>query len=957
MRESYSQYLALKASAGSGKTFNLALRFIYLLFCGANPNQILTLTFTKKASNEMRQRIYKNLQELKTCLEERNYANNHIYKDLLEKGLGHEYLSENIQRVYREFMESNPRIGTIDSFFHVILKKFCWYVGVSAYFEVGSLDEDAINECFLNVFSPDELDSFVNFCFYHGVKIGDFLTFLQELYSLPANDVKRALQTLKEAQDSSLSAQSIEAIELEVKSLMESIAEHVSDKRAKDHFLNKTCREIPKSNYLLRWSEHRDLKKDASSLNAITHVRDRIVELMSAYFVKKEQNVLGLVRAYLELYRQSMQKQLRAQNYLSHSDVALKSYELLQLNDDMMDFFYFRLDDKITHILLDEFQDTNLIQYQILLPLIEEIRAGVGRIGERSLFIVGDKKQSIYMFRGSFAGIFEEATKNFHEENLPYNFRSSAEVVSFNNQVFQKCYKDYEPQSPKATDDSPIKQGYVRILPQAEDEDALKEQVYNELQALLDNGADENDITILVFTNDDALSLKEHINMRNAKIQVITETSASLFDKAEVKAMLYAFEYFKLSLVKTEQWGLRNALKLYEKRICKLLGYAYEDSTKVYEVLKSIDTSLLPAEIVLALIEGFGLSQNTALRFLELSCEYVSIDSLLEAVSKITCNAPAQSNRGVKIMTIHKSKGLEFKHVIVCDRMRKPKADSNKFICSYQGIHIQHIYYKLQGRERFDTNYANALESYKERLKQEAYNVLYVAFTRAAYGLSIAPMQSSKHKSQFEILSLEERYDELGQFDRVEKPKEQHIGQKNVLQDMQYFGKQSEFLKHERESHAEVLSIEQWHNIKFGEALHSVFELYLGYKMPEEDIESVLFNRYGFALSKESIAQAMKYTLSCIQSPFFMEISAGKSVACEVSYITEDCLYRIDTLLYDEKEYCVLDYKSGTGNFETQKEQVMSYMKFLDSMDSRRVRGFIVYPLKEDKERFCEVSL
>ena len=108
-----------------------------------------------------------------------------------------------------------------------------------------------------------------------------------------------------------------------------------------------------------------------------------------------------------------------------------------------------------------------------------------------------------------------------------------------------------------------------------------------------------------------------------------------------------------------------------------------------------------------------------ALLSLELSCEYASIESLLDEIPKLQCNAPTQSNNGVKIMTIHKSKGLEFKYVILCDRLSQSQANNDKFIYEYEGTHIKHIYYKMKGRENFDKQYNQALEAHKKRLERE----------------------------------------------------------------------------------------------------------------------------------------------------------------------------------------------------------------------------------------------
>lgn len=119
-----NQFLALKASAGSGKTFALAMRYISLLFSGANANEILTLTFTKKAASEMNKRILDNLNALRT-----NQNAQSLISELEKYGITQAFIAKNIENVYQKFLQANTKITTIDSFLNAILKKFCWYAG------------------------------------------------------------------------------------------------------------------------------------------------------------------------------------------------------------------------------------------------------------------------------------------------------------------------------------------------------------------------------------------------------------------------------------------------------------------------------------------------------------------------------------------------------------------------------------------------------------------------------------------------------------------------------------------------------------------------------------------------------------------------------------------------------------------------------------------------------------
>lgn len=961
------QFLALKASAGSGKTFNLSLRFIYLLFQGANPHQILTLTFTKKASSEMHHRIYEHLKSLEQSFWHNTFKDNDIYKELLQRGLSHEQMSENIAPIFATFMQSSPRITTIDSFFHAVLKKFCWYVGVSSSFEVGQVDKGEVYELFLDSLSYEDRRDFARFCFAQKLSIQSVLLML-DTFSLLPEDV------LADSYSHEISDLSIEQIAQKISASMEQICNELKRQNAgvgAIDLFDKTFEGVLRGfsvRMLTDWQAHRNLKK--FDLSSMDRVRDEIMGLFFMYFQHKQGQIITQLTRYIHGFKKAKERVLGSRNVLDFESVMMKNYELLAQNVDR-EFFYFRLDDRITHVLLDEFQDTSCMQYQILKPIIDEILSGDGRIGDRSVFIVGDEKQSIYMFRGSFAGVFEEATKPLDKRSLEYNYRSSKRVIDYNNAVFSQCFSHYVEQKYPSTSESC---GFVRILPlvsggakeEAEQvRDALISQVYNELALLLQSGASEDEIAILVFKNDDVLTLKEYIQARMPELQILTETSSRLFEKKEVKILINALRYVLMTSLlykqedKQEQAQIHKALKLYEKRIAKLLGLAYASSSHALDKIKALNLceNTPPAEAILALIEAFDIAQSVSWRFLELGCEYRSIEEFLHDIPTILCSAPTQSNCGVKIMTIHKSKGLEFQYVILCDRLSKPNYGGDKFIAQYDGAYIKRLFCKMSHREAFDEVYRGALEAHEFYANQEKLNVLYVAFTRAKQGLSVV----GREKGNFDILGLIQQCDEIPRLHGAQQLQSEQACQ-ILLHAMPEFGEQEGFIRVEQNDGGGVYDVASWRNIIFGNALHCVFELYLGYKASLEDIEHIVCNRYGFALSQESMARAIQKAMSCIHSPEFEQLLCGKQIACEVSYMQDNRLYRMDTLLYDESEWIVLDYKSALADYDSHAQQVREYMRFLtqrygapQQTQAKKIRGFVVYPLGGRNEQFMEV--
>ena len=150
------KYLALKASAGSGKTFALTVRYITLLLLGAKPNEILTLTFTNKAANEMSERIYKTLL---TLGDDEAYLNAIVE----QSGLSKKEILGRKAFLVKSFSNASLSIFTIDKFINKILREFCGYIGVSDDFEIKEDDIETLSMKFLQSLDSKQFEALIDF--------------------------------------------------------------------------------------------------------------------------------------------------------------------------------------------------------------------------------------------------------------------------------------------------------------------------------------------------------------------------------------------------------------------------------------------------------------------------------------------------------------------------------------------------------------------------------------------------------------------------------------------------------------------------------------------------------------------------------------------------------------------------------------------------------------------------
>ncbi|MGL2849621.1 RecB-like helicase [Helicobacter pylori] len=938
------QCMALKASAGSGKTFALSVRFLALLFKGANPSEILTLTFTKKATAEMKERILDYLKILqKENLENEKEKSQNILKELEEKyHLNPDLVRNSAPKIYQRFLNAEIRISTIDAFFQSILRKFCWFVGLSANFEVNEdtkAHQQQLNEGFLSALNNEqleELSAFIVQCLsyesYTSDSILKRLRFLKnKLYLFDPNKKEPAF-------DEEGFLEKLRSLNEQIQSI-----ETASDK-AKEAIKCDSFRGFLNSSltWLEKKSEYLYFKKLKSEIPTLESECEEIENNLKRYYEAKETAIFKKFPKFIQLYDNATSK-IQALDFDAIKD---KVHVLLNGYEEMpAEFFYFRLDSKIAHILIDEFQDTSLNDYKILAPFIDEIKAGIGQAKwHRSVFFVGDVKQSIYAFRGSFSSLFESVSKDFYHDNLEFNHRSAPLIINYVNTIFKKAYQNsptayLEQKYPKTSQNKHVTEGYVKVSLVADDRELLLNQVLQEAKNLLDHHIDPKDITILCATNKDALEIKNYLQERLSAIRPSTESSARLSQLVESKIIKNALEY----ALAEEPYK-----PFYKHSVLKLAGYLHDDVIALPGFNPKKESV---ASFVWKIMEQFKLYGEPAQSCLELA---IGCEDANEFLEKLEAKEIASFNpKGTQIMTIHGSKGMQFPYVIVCERLGKPNSShANQLLEEYDGTELTRLYYRMKNREIVDKDYARALDKEEAAKDHEEINVYYVAFTRAELGLIVVAKDKKESKKESKNKKMREQLDlaplEEGEIMPVISPQKEPLIASVVIKPHAY-GEQVQEIEEEPDSDYEKNNDQE--AINFGIALHKGLEYQYAYNIPKQSVLEYLNYHHGFyGLDYQALEESLELFENDAEIQALFKNHALKG---EAAFLFEGVVSRIDVLLWDRgQNLYVLDYKSSQNYQQSHKAQVSHYAEFLRTQAPHfKIQVGIIYAHKRLLEK------
>ncbi|WP_066162721.1 RecB-like helicase [Aliarcobacter skirrowii] len=907
------KYLALKASAGSGKTFALTVRYITLLLLGAKPNEILTLTFTNKAAAEMSQRVLNTLQTLgddKSYLSEISRVSNLSEDEILSK-------KSNLLNL---FSNSSLSIYTIDKFVNKILKEFGGYAGISDDFEILSDDEELLGYHFLNSLDESSFKDLVDFSLYEGKKFNSLFTLFKSLI-----EKNEEFDTLE------IDASLIDLLKDEILKCSFKI---------KEHFLN--CSEASSSAikavdftnfeelFLKTWIQKDSLfdysyfKKCANE--TINNEFLNLKELFFKYYKVRASYSLSKIFKLFNKFKEFKFEFNKRKNYYEFNDISNMVYMLLNSKIDR-DFLYFRLDSNYNHILIDEFQDTSILQYNILKPLIEEIISGSSE-KFKTFFYVGDPKQSIYRFRGGNKELFDYVLQQNSQialNSLNTNYRSNKVVVDFVNSVFTKLDNfDYEVQNS-------IKDGgFVEVI--EDDSLELDDKFLNiskKIEELLDSGINQSDIAILCYTNSDVLNLYYYLKNVLPNIKISTDMSSKLINAQNVKAVinLIKYLYFKEEIYK------ENFNAIIGKNINSSLDTNFEFKEKSVE------------EIIFFLANSFELLDDNVVKLMQDTTKFKNIVEFIYGIDKLESSIENSENSGVQILTIFKSKGLEFQTVILLDRIKRKNHDRSSFLFSYKNMQIDKVFYKIAGLESFDKEYEKALEKEKSLSLDDEKNVLYVALTRAKSNLIVFKKTKS---SVFDILNLKSYKDGT-----LEKSSEKKVDKsvEKIEYSALFLGKQEQKIKVDLNLGDDYLKAKY-----LGLATHYTLEMMNDFTKDDLDYSLQLSkSRYLSYLSIEDFKIIEKRVELLIQNSQFLNLVNNSLKVHEQSLMYKNELKIVDLLLYKDGFYTIIDYKTTSDILSSHKIQVNYYKKAIsDIFKTENVKAYLVY-LKESGIDLIEV--
>ena len=1049
------QLFVYKASAGSGKTFTLAVEYIKLLV--ANPTayrNILAVTFTNKATAEMKERILSQLYGIWTGdKDSKAYLDKIKEETSLQDGEIRKRAGEALNLMIHDY--SRFRVETIDSFFQSVMRNMARELDLGANLNI-ELDQKSVLDDAVDIMmekldrqSPvlywlldyiqekisddkrwkidKEIKEFGNHIFNETfIEKGENLRKKLEDKEFISTYRKELTEILNEAdsQIKSFAEQFFGVLEMNGLSEEEfkrgkggipSYFRKLSEGKYGSDIVNVTVQKCLEDGN--EWVAKTNKRKDEIISLVESELRPLLIEAEN--FRKKNAMIINsciLSLKYANNVRllSYIDREVREENHKKNRFLLSDTNALLHklVNKDDPSFVFEKLGSNINHVMIDEFQDTSRMQWgNFRLLLLEGLSQGFNSL------IVGDVKQSIYRWRSGDWGILNNLKNSIESfpielKNLKTNRRSSGNIIAFNNELFNQACEILKEEYKADTGNECVelteayedvsqliannpKSGYVKVsfLSKKEDisyEENTLSELAGQVKQLIDSGIDQEQIAILVRKNKNIPIIADFFD-KNTPYKIISDEAFRLDASLSISLIIDAIDY----LINPENSVAKAQLAItYQHDILK-------NDVETNAILLSDIDEYLPEEFVsqkekLSMMPLYELIENIYLLFsldkIEKQSAYLCsffdsvINYLQDNSSDLTSfltywdeklsskTIPSGDMEGIRILSVHKSKGLEYHTVLIpfCDWKMENETNNNVIWCEptqapFNALDIVPINYSpTMGESIYKKDYIEE----KLQLWIDNLNILYVAFTRAKNNLIIwgnsdrkgtisyllsetmERLEHKKGKSIDLVVSNEEGDDRVYEVNELFIPakSEKSLTTNRLLTtpvqlplimesmdtkiDFQQSNKSAEFIDGDEDGF-----------IQRGQLLHKLFSCINTIDDIPKAIERLRFE--GVIESAEDEEKIAKFTQWAMKNPIVEQwYSPQWKLYNECTIIYKENgktkTKRPDRVMMKDDEVVVVDFKFASPK-ESYQRQVRDYMELLEKMGYPNIKGYLWY--------------
>ena len=1002
------KFKIINASAGSGKTFSLASNVIFKMITGEEDTykKILALTFTNNSANEMKRRILDELKQISIDPKKSKIfkASN------LSTLFSHTQIKSKAKRILNKILHNFSffQIGTIDKFNHRLIRSFSNDLTLSHDFEL-VIEKDEFSDQLIEKYFDDlKKESFLSdIIINHSSnkhsenKSWDISYDIKNLLGViwDENNYKYvsnqdmdndSFNSLENNLSSSIKkgTEKIKKIGAQIEEIIIDIDKSFFSYSALPKLLDEIKSiEIKKTNpnpVLKRLENNSLLKKDksdSSSIKAMTDVKPLLNEMISLIHVNKtlinlKDNIpLNYLIYNIVNYSKKFQKE---NNLLLISE--FNSLITENISDQPAPFIYEKIGTKYNNYFIDEFQDTSELQWKNLIPLTshallnEELDSDGG-----NLFLVGDPKQSIYRFRGAKPETFTELnTRNPFYLNpeiskLGKNYRSYSNIVDFNNKFFKNNAKILN--SPRINSIySNLNQDFLKekkggylsfnFLKNSgvDYDDKSFEKVLEIINKKEKQGFDLSDIAILCRTNKECntvskLLIEKNIKVNSEELLALSSSKEVLliiniiklkYDENDLEAKKDILKFISLTKNKNNKYEFiqKHMIQPTDKMFKEVLNIdfevfsnleLYQASEYVVSSIDFIDKATMQVYFLLDEIYNFSYQKHS---FLQSFIDYWEIKK-----EKLKVNLIEDTN-AVKVITIHKSKGLEFPIVILPYFDFKLKKPDKKIWLNFSGekINGNFLVDYNDSLKFYGSDITNRMNLYDEQMHIDNLNVMYVSLSRAILENHIISMQLDSSQQISSGILLRSYFSEI---ESSEKNFYQ-IGVSEYKSEFSASGfKKLRSIK-PKNNKGQYNSINNYYksdkrlSSNFGNIFHNIMSE-IEYEHQSDYAISDYYNR-GIITDdqkkeiKKNIDQIINYKSL---KPLF---SKKNTVYNEREiFIPPDKVIKPDKAVFtDQNEVFILDYKTGKKK-KTHQNQIRTYASVLKKANYRVKGVYLVY--------------